>query len=64
MGLGDYSHTLEKFTQHDNVSDLYLGVRFEAFTAATMKNVVFWDIKPMFLLHRRHIAYTLQSSAS
>jgi hypothetical protein len=29
-------------------------VRFEAFTAGTMKNAVFWDIKPQFVLHRRH----------
>jgi hypothetical protein len=28
---------------------------FEVFTAVTMKNVVFWDIKPQFVLHRRHI---------
>jgi hypothetical protein len=39
-------------------------VRFEAFTAVTMKNVVFWDIKPQFVLHRRHITSPLQSSAS
>jgi hypothetical protein len=25
------------------------------FTAETMKNVVFWDIKSQFILHRRHI---------
>jgi hypothetical protein len=30
-------------------------VRFEAFTAVTMKNGVFWDIKTQFVLHRRHI---------
>jgi hypothetical protein len=30
-------------------------VRFEVFTAVNMKNVVFWDIKPLFVLHRRHI---------
>jgi hypothetical protein len=29
-------------------------VRFEAFTAVTMKNAVFWDIKTQFILHRRH----------
>jgi hypothetical protein len=27
---------------------------FEVFTAVTMKNVVFWDIKTQFVLHRRH----------
>jgi hypothetical protein len=36
-------------------------VRCEVFTAVTMKNVVFWDIKPQFLLHRRHITSLLQS---
>jgi hypothetical protein len=29
-----------------------------------MKNVVFWDIKPQFVLHRRHITSPLQSPAS
>jgi hypothetical protein len=27
-----------------------------------MKNVVFWDIKPQFVLHRRHIMSPLESS--
>jgi hypothetical protein len=39
-------------------------VRFEAFTAVTMKNVVFWDIKTQFVLHRRHITSPLQGPAS
>jgi hypothetical protein len=30
-------------------------VRSEDFTAMTMKNVAFWDIKTQFVLHRRHI---------
>jgi hypothetical protein len=38
-------------------------VRFEVFTAVTMKNVVFCDIKPQFVLHRRHITAPLQSPA-
>jgi hypothetical protein len=38
-------------------------VRFEVFTAVTMKNVVFWDIKSQFLLHKRHIRSPLQSPA-
>jgi hypothetical protein len=29
-----------------------------------MKNVVFWDIKTQFVLHRRHITSALQSPAS
>jgi hypothetical protein len=37
-------------------------VRFEVFTAVTMKNIVFWDIKPQFVLHRRHITSLLQST--
>jgi hypothetical protein len=41
---------------------LMLYVSFEVFTAVTMKNVVFWDIKTQFVLHRRHITYPLQSS--
>jgi hypothetical protein len=28
-------------------------VRFEVFTAVTMKNSVFWDIKTQFVPHRR-----------
>jgi hypothetical protein len=39
-------------------------LRFEVFTAVTMKNVVFWDIKPQFVLHRRHVTSPLQSTAS
>jgi hypothetical protein len=38
-------------------------VRFEAFTAVTMKNVVFWDIETQFVLHRRHITSALQRPA-
>jgi hypothetical protein len=30
-------------------------VRFEVFTAVTMKNTVFSDIKTQFIPHRRHI---------
>jgi hypothetical protein len=39
-------------------------VRVEVFTAVTMKNSVFWDIKIQFVLHRRHITFPLQSPAS
>jgi hypothetical protein len=39
-------------------------VRFEVFTAVTVKNDVFWDIKTQFVLHRRHITSLLQSPAS
>jgi hypothetical protein len=27
-------------------------LRSEVFTSGTMKNVVFWDMKPQFVLHR------------
>jgi hypothetical protein len=39
-------------------------VRFEVLTAVNVKNVVFWDIKTQFVLHRRHITSPLQSPAS
>jgi hypothetical protein len=39
-------------------------IRFEVFTAVTMKNVAFWDIKTQFVPYRRHITFPLQSSAS
>jgi hypothetical protein len=38
-------------------------LRFELFTAVTMKNAVFWDIKPQFVPHRRHITSPPQSPA-
>jgi hypothetical protein len=41
-----------------------ISVRFEVFTAVTMKNVVFWDIKALFVPHRRHITSPLHSPAS
>jgi hypothetical protein len=47
-----------------NVNAEIAFVRFEVFTAVTMKNVVFWDIKPQFVLHRRHITSPLHSPAS
>jgi hypothetical protein len=39
-------------------------VGFEVFTAVTMKNGVFWDIKTQFVLHRRHITSPLHGPAS
>jgi hypothetical protein len=38
-------------------------VRLDVFTAVTMKNAVFWDIKTQFVLHRRNITSPLQSPA-
>jgi hypothetical protein len=39
-------------------------VRFEASTMVTRKNAIFWDIKPQFVPHRKHITFLLQSPAS
>jgi hypothetical protein len=36
-------------------------VRFEVFTAVTIMNAVFWDIKTQFVLHRQHIMPPLKS---
>jgi hypothetical protein len=41
-----------------------LYVRCEIFTAVTMKNVVFWDIKTQFVPNTGHITSPLQSPAS
>jgi hypothetical protein len=41
---------------------LWFYVGFEVFTAVTMKNVVFLDIKTQFVPHRRHITSSLRSS--
>jgi hypothetical protein len=35
----------------------------EGFTAVTMKKAVFWNIKPQFVPHRRHITSPLQCPA-
>jgi hypothetical protein len=43
--------------------DNEIKIRFEVSMAGTMKNAVFWDIKPQFTPHRRHIMSPLQSSA-
>jgi hypothetical protein len=39
-------------------------IRFEVFTAVTVKNAVLWDMKTQFVLQRRHITSPLQSPAS
>jgi hypothetical protein len=38
-------------------------VRFEFYTAVTMKNAIFWDIKPQFVPHRIDLTSPLQSPA-
>jgi hypothetical protein len=47
----------------DDNGGLANGERFEVFTAVTRKNVIFWDIKTQFILHRRNITSPLQSTA-
>jgi hypothetical protein len=39
-----------------------VNVRFEVFTAVTMKNAVFWDIKTQFVLHRKHYVSATEPS--
>jgi hypothetical protein len=53
---------LDTFASHRPGGVYYWYVRFEVSTAVTMKNVVFWDIKVQFVLHRRHITSPLESS--
>jgi hypothetical protein len=38
-------------------------VRSEVFTAGTVKNDIFWDIKTQFVPHRRHMTCPLQRAA-
>jgi hypothetical protein len=40
----------------------YYGDGFEVFTAVTMKNVVFWDIKSQFVRHRKQYFSATESS--
>jgi hypothetical protein len=54
---------LKRLPKMEKIKDLFY-VRFEVFTAVTMKNGVFWDIKTQFVLHRRHLTSPLQSQAS
>jgi hypothetical protein len=39
--------------------EIFSFVRFEVFTAVTMKNATYWDIKTHFVPHRRHITSPL-----
>jgi hypothetical protein len=38
-------------------------VRFQVFTAATMKNAFIWAVKPQLVSQNRNITSSLQSSA-
>jgi hypothetical protein len=42
------------------VSGLNSVVRFEVFTAGTMKNAVFWDTETQFVPHGRNISSPLE----
>jgi hypothetical protein len=44
--------------------NITIDIRFEVFTAVTMKNAVFWDTETQFVLHRRHITSPPHSPAS
>jgi hypothetical protein len=48
----------------DGTGDKLIFVGFEVFTAVTMKNFAFCDIKTQFVLQRRHITSPLHSPAS
>jgi hypothetical protein len=37
--------------------------KFEVFTAVTVKNAVFWDVKAQFLPHWKHITSLLKNPA-
>jgi hypothetical protein len=39
-------------------------VRVDVSIAVTMRIAAFWDIKPQFVPHRRHMKSTLQSPAA
>jgi hypothetical protein len=49
---------LQKFSEQSKES-----VRFEVFTAMTMKYAVFWDIEIQFVPHRKRVISPLQSLA-
>jgi hypothetical protein len=63
--LKSYNHGFSLIILAQNMNNVQMNlfhqVRFEVSTAVTMKNVVFWDIKTQFVLHRRHITSPLQS---
>jgi hypothetical protein len=44
---------------HKTILKMIVHVRFDVWTAVTMKNAVFWDIETEFVLHRKHITSPL-----
>jgi hypothetical protein len=56
------SDSAEPLPGSDKGINIDTHVRIEVFTAVTIENVVFWDIKPEFVPHRRHYVSTTESS--
>jgi hypothetical protein len=54
--------TTDRISSPNTVKNLH--VRFEVFTAVTMKNAVYCDIKTQPITHNRHITSPLQSPVS
>jgi hypothetical protein len=52
---------LTRATRRNNPEDTILYVvRFAVYTAVAMKNAGFWDIKPQFLPHSKHITSLIE----
>jgi hypothetical protein len=62
---GTYSHVIWERVElpRKEAMEAHTVVIFEVITAVTMKNAVFWDIKPQFVPHRSHITSPLQRSS-
>jgi hypothetical protein len=60
LGYKHPVHTSQE-TQYVSVTEpsQLIVYKFEVFTVVTMKNAVFWDVKPQFVHHRRHITSQL-----
>jgi hypothetical protein len=56
----DIDHSLVSSSE---IRNKWRFIRLQVFTAVAMKNGVFWDITPQFILHRKHITSSLQSPA-
>jgi hypothetical protein len=65
MKISDYCKGSRDFKHITEYNELLIfpNERFEVFTAVTIKNAVYWDIKTLFVLHRRHITSLLQNPA-
>jgi hypothetical protein len=60
----EFTHDLTEMSTAARGQGSTTSVRFEIFTAVTMKNGVFWDINTQFVPNRRHITSLLQIPAS